>query len=191
MAAASGPELWLVRHGETEWSRDGKHTGTTDLPLTPVGEDAARSLGAMVAHTQFDLVLSSPLRRAFDTAVLAGFTDPVIEPNAREWVYGDYEGITTDQIRAMVPGWRIWTHGAPGGESPDEVGARADKVVDRVRTEALERALIFAHGHFLRVLAARWLGLPAARGVHLRLDTSTVSVLGWEREEPAIVRWNS
>lgn len=191
MAAASGPELWLVRHGETEWSRDGKHTGTTDLPLTPVGEEAARSLRATLAHTSFDLVLSSPLRRAFDTAVLAGFTDPIIEPNAREWVYGDYEGITTNQIRAIVPGWTIWTNGARRGESPDEVGARADKVVDRVRTEARERALIFAHGHFLRVLGVRWLGLPAARGVHFLLDTSTVSVLGWERDEPAIVRWNS
>lgn len=191
MAAKSGPELWLVRHGETEWSRDGKHTGTTDLPLTPVGEQAARLLQAELARTEFDLVLSSPLRRAFDTAVLAGFTDPVIEPDAREWVYGDYEGITTDQIRATAPGWTIWADGALRGESPDEVGARADNVVGRVRAEARERALLFAHGHFLRVLAARWLGLPAARGVHFRLDTSTVSVLGWEREDPAILRWNS
>jgi probable phosphoglycerate mutase len=183
--------LWLVRHGETEWSRDGKHTGTTDLPLTPVGEEAARSLRDRLAGVEFDLVLSSPLRRAFDTAVLAGFPDPVVDGDAREWVYGDYEGITTDEIRSTVPGWTIWSHGALGGESPDQVGRRADRVVARVRAEVGKRALIFAHGHFLRVLCARWLGLSAARGVHFELDTSTVSVLGWEREDPAVVRWNA
>ncbi|WP_026875100.1 histidine phosphatase family protein [Jiangella gansuensis] len=185
------PEVWLVRHGQTEWSRDGRHTSRTDLPLTPEGERAARSLTDRLATTSFGLVLSSPLTRARTTAVLAGFADPTIDDDLHEWRYGDYEGITTPQIRETDPDWSLWTDGAPGGESPGEVAARTDRVVARVRGDSAERVLIFAHGHILRVLAVRWLGLPAADGVHLRLETATVSVLGWERETPAVVRWNA
>lgn len=185
------PELWLVRHGETEWSRDGRHTSHTDLPLTPDGESAARALHQRLAGTPFDLVLCSPLLRARSTAELAGFPRPQTDDDAREWEYGRYEGITTPQIRESDPDWSLWADGAPGGESPDGVGTRADRLVDRVRTTAATRALLFAHGHILRVLAARWAGLPVSAGAHLRLDTGTVSVLGWERETPAVLRWNA
>ncbi|TDE08769.1 histidine phosphatase family protein [Jiangella asiatica] len=187
----SGPELWLVRHGQTEWSRDGKHTSNTDLPLTPEGEVAARAIGERLATTTFDLVLASPLRRARTTAALAGFPDPEITDDLREWDYGEYEGITTPTIRERDADWSLWMDGAPGGESPAEVAARTDRVVARVRADAATRVLAFAHGHILRVLAVRWLGLPVDDGAHLRLDTATVSVLGWERETPAVARWNA
>lgn len=185
------PDIWLVRHGQTEWSRDGKHTSSTDLPLTAEGEQAARSLPSRLDGATFGLVLSSPLLRARTTAELAGFAAAEIDADLREWGYGSYEGITTPQIRETDPDWSLWTDGAPGGESPAEVETRVDRVVDRLRSAQGERALVFAHGHILRVLGARWLGLPVADGAHLRLDTATVSVLGWERETPAIVRWNA
>lgn len=186
------PELWLARHGETEWSRSGQHTSSTDLPLTPAGEHAALSLRDRLAGTRFDLVLASPLRRARDTARLAGFGGRAqVEPDAYEWRYGEYEGRTSAEIRRDVPGWTIWTHPAPGGESAAEVTARVDRLIDRVRNEAPQRALLFAHGHVLRVLAARWIGQPAAFGAQLLLDVATVSVLGWEHDMPAIARWNS
>ncbi|HLM64438.1 MAG TPA: histidine phosphatase family protein [Acidimicrobiales bacterium] len=184
------PELWLCRHGETEWSRTGRHTSSTDLDLSDAGVDVARLVGKRLRAEQFDVVLTSPLRRARRTAELAGFPDADIDPDAVEWAYGDYEGRTTPEIRDDVPGWTIWRGTVPGGESPAEVAARADRLVERVRREAPERALLFAHGHFLRVLGARWLGLPPERGEQLKLDTATLSVLGWEREAPAIVRWN-
>lgn len=187
----SQPELWLVRHGQTEWSRNGRHTSTTDLPLTSEGERAALQLNQRLAGVAFDLVLSSPRQRALETARLAGVEAPVIDDDAREWDYGDYEGITTAQIRETRPGWRIWTDGTAGGESPADVGERADRLVERVRDEAPTRALVFGHGHFSRVLAARWLELPVAVGGQFRLDTATVSVLAWERETPAILRWNA
>jgi broad specificity phosphatase PhoE len=186
------PLLYLVRHGETEWSRNGRHTGSrTDLPLTPNGEKAADALAARLSGKEFDFVLTSPLRRARDTARRCGFPDAMVEPDAREWDYGAYEGLTTAQIRESVPGWRIWTYGAPHGETPEQVGERADRIVTRVRSRATKQCLIFAHGHFLRVLTARWLGQPPHDGALYRLDTSTLSILGWERETAVMLAWNS
>jgi probable phosphoglycerate mutase len=185
------PEIWLCRHGETEWSRDGRHTGRTDLPLTPAGIDRARRLGSRLSGVAFDLVLTSPRRRSVDTAALAGFPDAIPEPAAVEWDYGEYEGLTTAAIREKVPGWTVWTHPLLGGETAEQVGARADRLIDRGQAEAPTRALLFSHGHFLRVLAARWIELPATGGARLLLDTGSVSVLGWEREVRAIRHWNT
>ena len=185
------PELWLCRHGETDWSRDGKHTSHTDLLLTPRGVDQARRLKAPLAEVNFDLVLTSPLRRAADTAVLIGFPEARRDPALAEWDYGDYEGLTTPEIRETIPDWTVWTHESPGGEAPDVVAGRADRVIDRVLTEATDRALLVSHGHFLRVLAARWLGENAAFGQRLVLGTATVSILGWDREARAVDRWNA
>ena len=184
------PEVWLVRHGETRWSRDGRHTSRTDVELTEAGVAQARALAPLLAGVRFDLVVASPRRRSHVTAALLGFPRPRIEPEVVEWDYGDYEGRTTAEIREEVPGWRIWTHEAPDGESTADVTARADRVIDRLLAEGGERALVVAHGHILRVLAARWLGQPAGFGVHLLLGTATLSVLGWEREARAIDRWN-
>jgi broad specificity phosphatase PhoE len=139
---------------------------------------------------RFDLVLSSPRRRSHETAALLGFPGAQIDPDVAEWDYGAYEGRTTADIRDTVPGWRIWTHGAPGGESEADVAARADRVIERLLSEGGERALVVAHGHILRVLGARWVGQPASFGIHLLLGTATLSVLGWEREARAIDRWN-
>ena len=189
MSDVASGEVWLVRHGETEWSRDHRHTSTTDLPLTPVGEQAARALAPRLADVAFDRVLTSPLQRARHTAELTGFADAEVEPDLREWAYGDYEGITTAEIREQVPGWTIWTHPAPGGEAAAEVTARLDRVVARLRGPA--RTLVFGHGHALRALTARWLGLPVQEGRGFRLDTATVSVLGYERETPVMLRWNA
>jgi len=186
---SDGPELWVVRHGETEWSRDGRHTSVTDLPLTETGEAAATALADRLAEVAFDLVLTSPLGRARRTAELAGFAGAEVDDDLVEWGYGDYEGVTTAEIREDVPGWTIWTHPAPGGESADDVSARLDRVVARAREH--DRTLVFAHGHSLRVLTARWLEQPADEGRFFRLDTSTVSVLGFEREHPALLKWNS
>ncbi|MBT0773823.1 histidine phosphatase family protein [Kineosporia sp. J2-2] len=183
------PELWLIRHGETEWSRDRRHTGRSDLPLLPEGEKKAATLAPRIAGVHFDLQLASPLQRAWRTAELAGL-DPKPEPNALEWDYGDYEGITTAQIQERSPGWWIWNSPVPGGESLAQVSDRADAVIRRVRDEAPDRAVLVAHAHFLRVLAARWLQQDAALGAHLALQTSTLSVLGWDRGTPIIDRWN-
>ena len=185
------PELWLCRHGETEWSRDGRHTSRTDLPLTPDGEQQARRLASRLSGVALDLVLTSPRRRSVDTAALAGFPDAVVEPAAEEWDYGQLEGLTTAAIREGDPGWTVWTHRVPGGETAEQVGARADRVIDRVRRDARTRALLFSHGHFLRVLAARWIDQPPRAGARLVLGTGTVSVLGWEREVSAINHWNT
>ena len=183
-------ELWLVRHGPTEWSESGRHTSATDLPLLPAGEEAAHVLAGRLEGVEFDLTLTSPRLRARRTAELAGHPDAEVDDDLVEWGYGDYEGVTTAEIRESVPGWTVWTHPSPGGETAAAVGARLDRVVGRVR--ALEgRALVFAHGHSLRVLAARWLGLEVADGRLLRLDTATISVLGYERETPVVLRWNS
>lgn len=193
MSTSSGSddgEVWLVRHGETEWSRSGRHTSTTDLPLLPEGEEVARGLGDRLERREFGLVLTSPRQRARRTAELAGFPDAVVDDDLAEWAYGDYEGITTDQIRESVPGWTIWTGDCPGGETADEVGERLDRVIARL-TAADGPSLVFAHGHSLRVLTARWLGLPAADGRFFRLGTATVSVLAHERESPVVLRWNS
>jgi broad specificity phosphatase PhoE len=182
-------ELWVVRHGETEWSASGRHTSVTDVPLTAAGEDAARAVGARLAGVQFDLVLTSPRTRARRTAELAGFPDAHVEDDLAEWAYGEYEGVTTPTIRETVPGWTIWTHPSPGGEDADQVGRRLDRVVAKVRA-AGGRALVFGHGHASRVLAARWLAQPVEEGRLFRLDTATVSVLGYERESPVVARWN-
>lgn len=186
----SGLEVWLARHGETEWSRDGKHTSRTDLPLTADGEVAARTIGERLRGTDFDLVLTSPLARARDTARIAGYADAHTEADLVEWDYGEYEGVTTPQIRETVPDWTVWSHPSPGGETAEQVSRRLDRVVATLRA-ASGRALVFGHGHSLRALTARWLRLPAADGRHLKLDTATISVLGYERETPVIVRWNT
>ncbi len=183
-------EVWTVRHGETEWSRDHRHTSVTDLPLTEAGEDVARRLGERLADEAFDLVLTSPRLRARRTAELIGHAAAEVEDGLVEWAYGDYEGLTTPEIRETVPGWTVWTHPVPGGESAAEVGARLDRVIERVR-EVEGRCLLVGHGHALRALAARWLGLPASEGRLLKLDTATVSVLGYERETPVVLRWNA
>lgn len=183
-------ELWLVRHGPTEWSRAGRHTSVTDLPLLVDGEQDAVAAGKRLAESDFAQVLTSPRARARRTAQLAGFADAEVDEDLVEWAYGDYEGLTTPQIRESVPGWTVWTHPSPGGETAEEVAARLDRVV--ARTRAVDgRTLVFAHGHSLRVLAARWLGLAPSEGRLLRLDTATVSVLGFERETPVVLRWNS
>ena len=182
-------ELWIVRHGETEWSRSGRHTSTSDIPLTSAGEKAARLVGERLAGTTFDLVLTSPRERARRTAELAGFPDAQVDDDLAEWAYGEYEGITTAQIREQVPGWTVWTHPTPGGETAAEVGRRLDRVVARVREHG-GRALVFGHGHASRALAARWVEQPVEEGRFFRLDTATVSVLGYEHEFPVVARWN-
>jgi len=181
-------EVWLVRHGETEWSRDHKHTSTTEMELTADGEAVARELAPRLGRS-FDLVLTSPRRRARDTAVLAGHPAATVDEDLVEWDYGDYEGVTTAEIRETVPGWTVWTHPTPGGEDAGDVTTRLDRVVDRLRGQ--RSALVFGHGHALRALAARWIGLPVSEGRLLRLDTATVSVLGFEREQPVVLRWNA
>jgi probable phosphoglycerate mutase len=181
-------EVWLVRHGETEWSRDHRHTSTTDVGLTAEGEAVARQLAPRLGG-DFDLVLTSPRRRARDTAGLAGHPSATVEEDLDEWDYGDYEGITTAEIRESVPGWSVWTHPTPGGETAAQVTTRLDRVVGRLRGHS--RALVFGHGHALRALAARWVGLPVSEGRLLRLDTATVSVLGFERDQPVVLRWNA
>ena len=184
------PQAWLVRHGETAWSRSGQHTGSTDVPLTDAGRAQARLLRRKLGRRQFALVLSSPMTRALETARRAGFGDRVeIDPALHEWNYGRYEGLTTATIRETVPGWTVWTHPIPDGETAEEVAARVDGVIARVRA-AQGDVLLFAHGHVLRVLAARWLGLPPTDGWLFALGTATVSVLGWERETAVVERWN-
>ena len=183
-------ELWVVRHGETEWSRDGKHTSRTEVELTPEGEESARGLVDRLSHVEFDLVLTSPRSRARRTAELAGFADAHVEDDLVEWDYGDYEGVTTHEIRETVPGWTVWTHPSPGGESAEQVSHRLDRVVAKVRANG-GRVLAFSHGHALRGLAARWLAQPVEEGRLFLLGTGTVSVLGYERESPVVARWNS
>ncbi|RBQ20140.1 histidine phosphatase family protein [Spongiactinospora rosea] len=189
-------EMLLLRHGETEWSRDGRHTGRTDVPLTARGQGQARALAPLVAGRAFGAVLVSPAQRARSTAELAGLTGYEVEPGLWEWDYGGYEGITTPQIRSSRPGWYLWRDGViPGdadhpGETAAQVGERADKVIARAR--AAEGAVaVVAHGHVLRVLAARWLGLPPEDGRLFKLDTGTYSELGHEHEKPVILQWNS
>lgn len=184
------PEAWLVRHGETEWSASGRHTGRTDVPLTHAGHAAAKAVRKLLEGRVFAAVLTSPLARARDTCLGAGLGDwATVDDDLREWDYGDYEGITTAAIRETRPGWTVWRDGCPGGETAAEVGHRADRVIDRIRW--LDgAACVFGHGHQLRVLAARWIGLPPQGGSLLALDTASVSVLGWEREQPVIRLWN-
>ncbi|WP_427015857.1 histidine phosphatase family protein [Pseudarthrobacter sp. P1] len=188
------PKLWLLRHGETEWSRSGQYTGLTDLPLTAEGEEQARSARSALAGVDFDLVLTSPLQRARTTAGLAGFPDALVEPSAVEWNYGDYEGINSAEVREQNPGYLIWDDGVPNGETLAQVAARADSIVERVRRPqpdgtVVGNALLVAHGHFLRVLSARWLGLDAGEGRHFLLGTAKVCTLGWDKKTPAIEAW--
>jgi broad specificity phosphatase PhoE len=184
------PEVVLVRHGETEWSANGRHTSRTDLPLTAAGRARAEALAPELAERRFSLVLCSPLRRARETCQLAGFGDQaVVCDELREWDYGEYEGLTTPEIRAQRPEWDLWRDGCPGGESPSEIEARADLVLERVR-EAGGDAVLFAHGHVLRVVAARWLAEPAAFGARLALSAGAVSTLGHERETEVLREWN-
>jgi broad specificity phosphatase PhoE len=183
-------ELWVIRHGETEWSRDGLHTSHTELELTPEGEDVARKLKGRLEGVEFDLVLSSPRVRARRTAELAGFTDVEDDEDLTEWDYGDYEGLTTAKIRETVPGWTVWSHPCPGGEDAAQVSARLDRVVAKVREHG-GRVLVFSHGHASRALAARWLDQPVQEGRLFSLDTATISVLAYERESPTVARWNS
>jgi probable phosphoglycerate mutase len=183
-------DIWLVRHGETEWARLGRHTGRTDVPLTDLGRAQAMALGRRLAGHAFSLVLTSPLTRAAETTAIAGFGDVAIaEPDLQEWDYGTLEGRLTPDIRQAYPGWTIWRGPWPGGETIDEVGARADRVLARVAAVQGD-ALLVAHGHLLRVLAARWLDLPPTSGGMFALGTATVSVLGHEHDSPAIEIWN-
>ena len=181
----------LIRHGETEWSAGGRHTGRTDVPLTDAGRTSARRLAAGLGGWSFAVALASPLRRARETCELAGFGDRAqVREDLREWDYGGYEGLRTPEIRRDRPGWSLWRDGVPGGETVEQVGARADRVIAEVQAASGD-VVVFAHGHVLRILAARWLDLPPDRGRSFALDPATISVLGWEREEPAIQRWNA
>ncbi|WP_199432442.1 acid phosphatase [Qaidamihabitans albus] len=187
--------LYLLRHGETEWSATGRHTGRTDLPLTAAGEDQARAAGRTYAHMRdqrsVPLVLSSPRERALRTAELAGLRIDEKTEELAEWDYGDYEGLTTDRIRETVPGWTVWSHAVPGGESAAQVAARADTLLPRVRqTLAHADVVLVGHGHFSRVLVARWLGLDVTAGVHFKLGPAGLTVLGDERGEPRIDHLN-
>ena len=184
-------ETILVRHGETEWSRDGRHTGRIDIPLTDEGRRQAEQLQEALGEWSLTRVLASPLSRALDTCRLAGLGDRAeITDRLLEWDYGEYEGLTTPQIRELRPGWNLWRDGCPGGESATDVGARVDPLVAELRASEGDVAL-FAHGHVLRVLAARWIELPPEAGARLPLATATISALGFERETAAIRRWNA
>ena len=186
------PEIYLVRHGETEWSASGKHTGRTDIPLTPEGEAAARGVADRLKGLSFQAVWSSPSQRAFNTCTLAGFGAAAAKKDdLQEWDYGAYEGVKTKEILAERPGWQLFRDGCPGGESAADVGARADKIIAGLR--AIEGSvLVFSSSHFLRVLAARWLGLPPEGGAHFVLDTASISILGYEHDltEPVLRKWN-
>ena len=184
------PTVYLARHGETEWSKSGQHTSRTDIPLTAAGEAAARELGARLGDHPFAVVLTSPRVRARDTSRLAGFGDrAVVDDDLAEWDYGADEGRTTAEIQGDRPGWSIWIEGPAGGETIDAVAARADRTIERVRSASGD-VLAFAHGHLLRILAARWVGLAPADGRRFLLEPATLSILGWERETPVIERWN-
>ncbi len=186
-----GTTLLLVRHGETEWSRDGRHTGRTDLELTTAGERQAKELRPLLERWPSDAVLCSPLQRARRTAELAGLLPYDVDDDLREWDYGDFEGLTSDEIHESLPGWSIWDGPWRGGESAADVAARADRVIRRALGEGPgRRVALVAHGHVLRSLAARWLGEPVRTGRFLGLDTSTVCELGWEHANPVIHRWN-
>jgi broad specificity phosphatase PhoE len=191
------PKVVLVRHGETEWSRTGRHTGLTDIPLDQAGEYKAQLVGDSLAGIEFGLVLTSPLLRARETARLAGFGDAVPDENLVEWDYGAYEGVTSKEIRAQRGGpWTIWTDGVPSGKTPGEsatdIARRAQALRDRIQPtlDAGEKVLLFSHGHFLRALAAVWLGLEVEDGRLLALDTASISVLGYEHGRRVIAGWN-
>jgi probable phosphoglycerate mutase len=190
-------EIWLVRHGETEWTRSGAHTGRTDIPLTETGRAQAEAIGKCLHRRRFALVLTSPLTRARETCRLAGFGEVAqVDPDLQEWNYGEYEGRTTAQIREQRPEWWLWRDGVPGGETLAQVAARAARVIEKT-APALGGdgapqgdVLLFAHAHLLRILAACWVGLEAEAGARLVLGTAAMGILGYERETRAITRWN-
>jgi probable phosphoglycerate mutase len=184
-------QVYLIRHGETQWSLSGQHAGTTDIPLTENGRRVARLLKPVLTKETFTLVLTSPLQRARETCELAGLGERAeIDRDLMEWNYGEYEGLTPQQIHAHRPGWMVFADGCPGGESPEQVEARVDRVIAKVRAVEGHLAL-FAHGHVLRAFAARWLGLRAADGCHFLLDTATLNILSYYRGIPAVQRWNA
>lgn len=183
-------EIWLIRHGETEWSVSGAHTGRTDLPLTENGREQAEAIARRLLGRRFALVLTSPLVRARETCRLAGYGDvAAVDSNLQEWDYGDYEGRSSVQIQQSVPGWSLWRDGVPDGENIAHVASRADAIIDRALRAAGDVAL-FAHGHILRILTARWLGLPPEGGRLFALSTASLSTLGYEHENRVITRWN-
>lgn len=187
-------DLYLVRHGETEWSRSGQHTSYTDLPLTENGRSEATKLVGRLDPASFGLILSSPRQRARETAELAGFTgahQPQIDEDLAEWNYGEFEGLTREEIQQMVPGWLIWTHGGgPGGETTEQVRARFGRLIERIESAGADPVICFAHGHALRALMTVWLGLDITFGAHFELDTGTVSVLIDDDAGRSIRRWN-
>lgn len=183
-------ELWLIRHGETEWSASGRHTSRSDVPLTARGQQSAQAIGQYLAGRQFSLVLTSPRQRAQETCRIAGYSmRAVVDENLTEWDYGDYEGRTTAEIRSKQVGWTIWNSSVPGGESIERVAERARSVIERAEAAGGKVAL-FSHAHFLRILAAIWIGLPARCGSLFALGTGSISVLGFEREVRVIQMWN-
>jgi len=186
--SAPSARVVVVRHGETEWSRAGKHTGRTDVPLTETGRSQAREVGGLLRASTFELVLTSPLSRAVETCRLAGFAGDVRD-DLMEWDYGDCEGRTTADIRTEQPGWSLWRDACPGGETAAAVGVRADRVIAELRSVG-GHALVFGHSHMLRVLTARWTELDATDGSRIVIDPGSIGVLGYERETPVIVRWN-
>ncbi|TFD09056.1 histidine phosphatase family protein [Cryobacterium sp. TMT1-21] len=190
MPTARKNDIVLVRHGQTEWSISGRHTGRTDIPLTDLGRQQADALGGMLQGLDFSLVLSSPLTRAWETMQRAGYAGKGMpDEHILEWDYGVFEGRTTADIREAEPDWSVWTSPIVGGETVDDVGVRADTAIERC-LGAPGPVAVFAHGHFLRIMTARWMGLPAAAGRHLSLGTATVSTLGWERETRVLQMWN-
>ncbi len=191
----AGVELWLVRHGETEWSLSGKHTSRTDVPLTEQGRARAAVLGEYLDGRPFDVVMTSPMQRARETCRIAGYGEHAqVEEGLREWNYGVYEGLTTKEIRATEPGWSVWKDAITDGETVEQVGDRADGVIKRAMEMAGKgehgRVAMFAHAHILRILAARWIGVAARDGSLFALGTGSLSVLGWERETRVIQSWN-
>lgn len=191
MVAREDRRIYLLRHGETEWSRLGKHTSVTDISLTKNGRAAAQRLRSVLANAPFGLVLTSPMRRARDTCELAGLGNAaIVEPDLMEWNYGDYEGLTTSEIRSKRPDWSLFRNGCPGGESPEQVASRAERIISKMQ-ETERHVALFAHGHIFRVLAARWINLPASHGERFLLDTATLSVLGYYYQTPAVKIWNA
>ena len=189
-AHAMAQNLVVIRHGETDWSAHKRHTGRTDVPLTEEGRHEAERIGRALRGWRFSLVLTSPLKRAVETCWLTGYGDRAVSrEQLMEWDYGEYEGRTTLDIRQQIPDWTIWRYGAAGGESPEQVGARADLVLHELRS-ADGDTLVFSHGHFLRVLAARWLDLQPSEGRLFALDPATLSILGYEREQAVLSTWN-
>jgi broad specificity phosphatase PhoE len=191
MNMKGGVHIWLIRHGETEWSKSGQHTGSTDIALTDAGREQARALAPVLASQSFDLVLTSPMGRAIETCRLAGLGDRAqVEPALHEWNYGIYEGRTTPEIREEVPDWSVWTSPIPDGESLADIGARAQALIDKLIATGAANIALFSHAHFSRVFGAQWATGAPAFGAHLAMDTAAMSVLGFERDVRAIVRWN-